>query len=149
MKNTRRGTLRPTSSLVRNALFNILGDVSGLLFIDLFAGSGTVGLEAERRGAIVIFVEKDRRRADAIRSRAKGKVYTMDAIRFLRRLEPSADLIFADPPYSYRSYDALIREAMGSLREGGVFVLEHCKGLKFDADRRKVYGDTVLSIWER
>ena len=149
MKNTRRETLRPTSSLVRNALFNILGDVSGLLFIDLFAGSGMVGLEAEKRGARVIFVERDRRRADTIRSRARGKVYTMDAVRFLRRLEHAPDVIFADPPYSYRSYDSLVREAVNRLREGGVFVLEHRKELKFDADRRKVYGDTVLSIWER
>ncbi|MDQ7082793.1 MAG: RsmD family RNA methyltransferase [Aquificota bacterium] len=51
MKKTRnRWSLRPTSSLVKNALFNILGDIEGLTFLDLFAGTGQIGLEAERRG---------------------------------------------------------------------------------------------------
>ena len=134
---------------MRNALFNILGNVEGMLFIDLFAGSGMVGLEAERRGAEVIFVERDRKRAEAIRRRVSGKVYAMDALRFLRRFDSTADVIFADPPYSYRGYDLLIGEALKKLKEGGVFVLEHRRNLQFDPAVRRVYGDTVLSIWEK
>ncbi len=150
MKKTRRsGDLRPTPSLVKNALFNILGDIRGLLFLDLFAGTGQIGLEAERRGAEVIFVEKNPVRAKRIRDKARGRVVVGDALRFLVRLDAEPDIVFADPPYGYSRYRDLIDRVLKVLKPGGVFILEHDKRTRFDPDEERVYGDTVLSIWRR
>ena len=142
--------LRPTKSIVKNAIFNILGDIEGLTFVDLFAGTGQIGLEAEKRGAKVIFVEKNKKLAQEIRKKTKkGKVITGDAFRFLKNLKEEVDIIFADPPYkmSDKDYKLLIELALKKLRNGGVFILEHDKRKKFEADEERIYGDTVLSIW--
>jgi len=140
--------LRPTKSIVKNALFNILGDIEGVLFIDLFAGTGQIGLEAEKRGARVVFVEKNRKLSQEIAKKTRsGRVVTGDALRFLERMKEKAHVIFADPPYSYENYQRLIELALSRLQEGGVFVLEHDKRKSFGADEERRYGDTVLSIW--
>lgn len=150
MKKTRRvQKLRPTSSLVKNALFNILGDIEGLVFLDLFAGTGQIGLEAERRGAKVIYVEKSPKLADRIRKRAKGKVIRGDVLRVIDRIEPRPDIIFADPPYNFENYKLLIDKALKVLKPEGVFILEHDKRSSFGADEERTYGDTVLSIWRK
>src|SRR4051812_15670056 len=100
---------RPTSDRVREALFSILGDVEGLRVLDLYAGSGALGIEALSRGAgQTVFVESGRRAADAIRAnlRAVGDpdamIWVGDALAYLRRADAEApfDLVFADPPYS-------------------------------------------------
>jgi len=148
VKNTRK-KLRPTSSLVKSALFNILGDLSGLTFVDLFAGTGGVGLEAERRGANVIYVEKDPRRSAELRGKVKGKVVRGDSLRFLKTFKEEADVIFADPPYSFKDYDKLISLALERLSAEGIFILEHDKRRNFSCDQRRVYGDTVISIWRK
>ena len=150
MKKTRKvQKLRPTSSLVKNALFNILGDIEGLYFVDLFAGTGQVGLEAERRGARVIYVEKDPKRVEEIKKRAKGKVIRGDVLKVLERLEEQPDIIFADPPYNFDMYKALIEKSVRALSPGGLFILEHDKRKSFDADEERRYGDTVLSFWRK
>jgi len=140
--------LRPTKSIVKNALFNILGNIEELLFLDLFAGTGQIGLEAERRGAKVIFVEKNKKLASEISKKTrKGRVVIGDALRFLERLKEEADIIFADPPYAYGDYERLIKLALSRLRKGGIFILEHDKRRSFGANQERRYGDTVLSIW--
>ncbi|WP_256386133.1 16S rRNA (guanine(966)-N(2))-methyltransferase RsmD [Singulisphaera sp. GP187] len=102
---------RPTSDLVRESLFNILGDsIEGLLVIDLFAGTGAVGLEALSRGAShAIFVERNRenvaliyRNVATLRYEDRGRVLTADAYRWVRGFEPIDDeptAVFLDPPY--------------------------------------------------
>ncbi len=150
MKKTRRiQKLRPTSSLVKNAIFNILGDIEGLHFLDLFAGTGQIGLEAERRGAEVVFVEKNPRFAEEIKKRARGKVRRGDALRVLKKLDFRPDIVFADPPYAYGRYKELIESVLEILEPGGVFILEHDKRKSFGAQEERVYGDTVLSIWRK
>jgi 16S rRNA (guanine(966)-N(2))-methyltransferase RsmD len=150
VKKTRRPKdLRPTPSVVKNALFNILGDIEGLVFLDLFAGTGQIGLEAERRGAEVIYVERDPERAKRIRLKAQGRVIVGDVLRVLGRLGVSPDIVFADPPYGYRKYRDLIRKVMEVLKPGGVFILEHDRRTRLEADEERVYGDTVLSIWRK
>jgi len=150
VKKTRRvQKLRPTSSLVKNALFNILGDIEDLVFLDLFAGTGQIGLEAERRGAKVIYVEKSPKLVEGIRKKSKGKVIKGDVFRVIDRIEPRPDIIFADPPYSFENYKLLIDKALKVLKPGGVFILEHDKRIRFGADEERIYGDTVLSIWRK
>lgn len=105
-----RGSVRPTQDRVREALFSILGSrIEEARFLDLFAGSGIVGLEALSRGAgDVVWVESDRRvfrvlrqNVTALCGTAEGLVLS-DAQRFLRRTRPGPpfDIIFADPPYA-------------------------------------------------
>jgi len=148
-KASQKQKLRPTSSVVKSALFNMLGDIEGLVFFDLFAGTGQVGLEAERRGAQVVFVEKDPKLAKEIRGKTGGKVVIGDALNFLASTEIRADVIFADPPYAYEFYDKLIELALQNLKEGGIFVLEHSSKLNFECHKRKTYGDTTLSVWRK
>ena len=96
---------RPTADRVREALFSMLGDVSGARVLDLYAGSGALGIEALSRGAeSAVFVERDqaalaalRRNLDAVGARAE--VRRQDVLRFLARPEGTFDLVFCDPPY--------------------------------------------------
>ncbi|WP_333784533.1 RsmD family RNA methyltransferase [Thermocrinis sp.] len=147
-KSSRRSKLRPTSSMVKQAVFNMLGDIEGKLFIDLFAGSGQMGFMAMERGAKVIFVEKNRKLAQLIKEKG-GNAKVSDAIKFLESFESSPDIIFADPPYDYQNYKKLIEVALKKLSKGGIFILEHRKNQNFEAEKVKTYGDTALSIWRK
>jgi len=158
MSKRKRGfkDLKPTTGLVKNALFNILGNLGGLEFLDLFAGTGQIGLEAERRGAKVSFVERHRKRAEDIRKKTGGRVYAGDVLKVLPRLG-NYDIIFADPPYDYDRYKELLKEAVNHLTEGGLLIVEHFKkvdlkpltpqGLEVEDER--TYGDTVLTFFRR
>ncbi len=147
--------VRPTSSKVKQAIFNILYDISGLTFLDLFAGTGGVGMEAIKRGAEkVVFVEKDKKvclelKEKLLKFKEKTEVRCMDAVSFLKKSNMKFDIIFADPPYSYRGYDKLIDASLKALNEGGVFILEHRKEKEFDSDDRRIYGETAISIWRK
>ncbi len=103
---------RPTTDRIKETLFNMLqGDVSGSRFLDLFSGSGGIGIEALSRGASsCIFVENNRKAADCIRENLafthledNASVMECDVLTALRRLEDTGhepfDLIFMDPPY--------------------------------------------------
>ena len=129
--------LRPTPDRVRETLFNWLGPwVEGRRVLDLFAGSGALGLEALSRGAAeAVFVERSRVAADALRANATAlgasgaTVVCNEALDFLRRErreEGGFDLVFIDPPYaSDLARPALERLLSGHiLREGGYVYLE-------------------------
>ncbi len=152
MKKRDLSYLRPTKSIVKNAIFNILGDISELKFLDLFAGTGQIGLEAERRGAKVTFVEKNKKLAQEIRKKTQGgKVIIGNAFKFLEKTQEKFHVIFADPPYilSDKDYERLIKLSLSKLEEGGVFILEHEKKKHFNAPEERQYGDTLLSIWTK
>lgn len=99
--------LRPTPDAVRETLFNWLGqDLSGLVCLDLFAGSGVLGFEAASRGAArVTLVERDARAFSALcvnaaaLDRDRLEPLRMDAVKFLARTAQRYDLLFLDPPY--------------------------------------------------
>jgi len=103
--------VRPTSSRVRESLFSIIGqDLSGWSVLDLFAGAGTLGVEAASRGASsLVFVEQDRAHARTTSSNAALLAEVADvsvlvmsadrAIRLLARQGSRFDLVFLDPPY--------------------------------------------------
>ena len=103
-------TTRPTTDKIKETLFNVMqGDVPGSAFLDLFAGSGAIGIEALSRGAErAVFVESDRRACTCIRDNLEhthlsedAAVMCSDALRALRMLEGKGtfDIIFMDPPY--------------------------------------------------
>jgi 16S rRNA (guanine966-N2)-methyltransferase len=103
-----QGIARPMMDRVRGAVFSSLGElVLGARVLDLFSGSGALGLEALSRGAAsCVFVDAHRRAADAIRAnlaraRLSGEVRLQDAAAFVARAAPASfDLIFADPPFA-------------------------------------------------
>lgn len=166
--HTPRTDLRPSMEKVRGAIFDSLGDaVPGARVLDLFAGSGAIGLEALSRGAAsVTFVEKDRAAVATIRrnfekTRLSGNIQASDVFSFLDRFAApeSFDLIIADPPYSKISgerdfapellnSDALLR----ALAPGGTFVLEHLPsaplalGARWECLRDKRYGATAVAF---
>jgi 16S rRNA (guanine966-N2)-methyltransferase len=162
--------IRPTADRVKKSLFDILHPVTGKSFLDLFAGTGNVGLESLSRGAhFAVFVERDVRLVEAIRKNLaqlgfckRAEVVAADAVRGLGRLvqrKERFDIIFADPPYdeglAVETLKWLEREDL--LEEGGIVVLQHSmretlEGLQIQAmaitDQRR-YGDTVLTFLKR
>lgn len=165
---TPRTDLRPSMEKVRGAIFDSLGDaVPGARVLDLFAGSGAIGLEALSRGAAsVTFVEKDRAAVATIRrnfekTRLTGNIRAADVFSYLDRFAApeSFDLIIADPPYSKipgeRDFapELLNSEALRrALAAGGTFVLEHLPGSPLALDDRweclrdKRYGATAVAF---
>jgi len=157
---------RPTSDRVREAMYSSLeselGGLDGARVLDLFAGSGALGLEALSRGAAhADLVESDRRAADAIRANIRtlgatdAHVYVTTAARFLGDLPPEPyDLVLLDPPYALESDEvgvlltALVRE--GGLDPDGVVVVERSHRTPFSWPdgltglRDKAYGETHL-----
>ncbi len=148
-KSSKKPLLRPTSSLVKYAIFNMLGDIKGLSFLDLFAGTGQIGSMAIERGANVIFVEKNPSIGQKLLAKYGNNVVISDSLKFLENSNYCYDIIFADPPYDYEKYEKLIEKALERLCNNGVFILEHRKNITFPSDKRKEYGDTALSIWEK
>lgn len=157
---------RPTSQKVRQALFNILAHrAAGSTFLDLFAGVGTVGLEALSRGADrAVFVEKNPRVAEILAANIetlgvapRSRIWTVDALLFHRRTEEKFDIIFVDPPYLGPLADLLIR-ALGRkdlLKGGGIVVVEHYFKTPLPSEegnlalsRTERYGQTGLSFYK-
>jgi 16S rRNA (guanine966-N2)-methyltransferase len=124
---------RPTADRVREAAFNLIGPVDGADVLDLYAGSGAMGLEALSRGAeSAVFVESDRDASRTIRRNLEklklggAEVVYQDVLRFLAAERRRFDLILVDPPYDVVESVAvrLARYLPGVLAEHGLVVLE-------------------------
>ncbi len=164
-----KGTgLRPTGDRVKEALFNILGDlVPGCLFLDLFAGTGNVGIEALSRGAAgAVFVEMNRNNVLVIEKnlvltglRSRARVIGLDvfkALPVLGREGQPFDLVFLDPPYMNGMETRVLSGIAGNnlLKPlGRVIVESSSKDFlppavdQIKLNRQEKYGDTVLSIY--
>src|SRR5271166_6568008 len=125
-----KADMRPTSDLVRESLFNIVGELMpGRIAVDLFAGTGAVGLEALSRGAArAIFVEKNRenvglihRNIATLRYQDRTQVRLADAHRWVRGFQPAEPgpiAVFLDPPYrEYEIHRGPMGQLFGSLQE--------------------------------
>lgn len=162
-------TTRPTTDKVKEAIFNIIGPYfEGGLALDLFGGSGGLGIEALSRGMDkAIFVDRDSKAVQVIRQNAetcrltdKVEVYKNDAERALKALikrELSFDLILLDPPYKDQKIVSLISviEQHGLLNDTGVIMAEHTANAElpekigsFTRTRYENYGITAISIYE-
>ncbi len=163
--------LRPTADRVRESVFNILVSVKGRSFLDLYAGSGGMGLEAVSRGAArVVLVEKNRFCVDAIRrniARVGPGVpcevigtSVEQGVRRLRLRGERFDIVFADPPYEKGDVEktlSLLRREPMLADASSVFILQHSarerpggEQAPFVLMRRNRYGDTEVSFyrWE-
>lgn len=165
--NTRKGPeTRPTADMVRESLFNILAtEVVGSRFLDIFAGNGSVGIEALSRGALFsVFVENNRQCAKIIRDNLAltgltdyGLVISRPANLALAELVKRGEifaLIFLDPPYFSAALPAAVRQlsSLPLLSPGGLIVVEHHRldtGWHYPAWtvlKEKKYGDTMLTF---
>jgi 16S rRNA (guanine966-N2)-methyltransferase len=157
-------TTRPTSDRVREACFSMLGDLDGAVVLDLFAGTGALGIEALSRGAErAVFVERDaaalrvlRANLDALGlSGAQAEVQAGDALTALRTAREGGetyDLVFVDPPYSRAgALEGKLGPVLGDLlAEGARVVVESDRRaplrLPLVVERERRYGDTVITI---
>lgn len=164
-----RKEVRPTTGMVREALFNILGiNIFGSRFADFFAGSGSVGIEALSRGAdFCVFVEKNSQCVKIIKDNlnktglsGKAGILRADimaALRYLAGENKVFDYIFLDPPYG-SSLPLVIMDKIrenGLLHPRGALILEHYKksqvtpGEGWALSGQKSYGDTILSFFSK
>jgi len=160
--------IRPTQDKVRKAIFDILGDISGLTFLELFAGSGAVGLEALSRGASeLVMVESNRDSILAIKKNIQllkatdCNLYHLEAEKTVKLLflnKKRFDIIFIDPPYLEGMAKKILQtlEGYDILAAHGLIVIQHSKAellpkdaLKFDLIKEARYGDTRLSIFRK
>jgi len=153
LKSLKGQALRPTSDRLRETLFNVLGPaVNQSRFVDVFAGTGAVGIEALSRGAAeVVFIEKHgpaaaliRRNLEQLQIRSGATVLPVDAVSGLERLaakhesgDSPFNFLFIDPPYALaEQYDRVLR-FLGSapyVTDGSVVIAEHSRRQDF-ADR--------------
>jgi 16S rRNA (guanine966-N2)-methyltransferase len=152
---------RPTADRVREALFSILGDVGGARVLDLYAGSGALGIEALSRGAgSAVFVERDPKAVAAIERNlgaigVEAELVRDDVVRFLARGEGEFDLVFCDPPYDLAAAVAgTLAEHLPALTVPDArIVTESDKRnpleLPFPLLTERTYGDTRVAIHER
>jgi 16S rRNA (guanine966-N2)-methyltransferase len=150
---------RPTSDRVREALFSMLGGLDGARVLDLYAGSGALGIEALSRGAATAtFVDRDPRAAETIwRNLAAlgiedATVHRREALAHLRGAEASYDLILVDPPYSCapRLGGPLSAALPARLRTDALIVTESDKRIPLELElplvRERNYGDTRIAV---
>jgi 16S rRNA (guanine966-N2)-methyltransferase len=150
--------VRPTTGRVREAIFSMLGTVQGERVLDLFAGSGALGIEAISRGAAhATFVDTKPRAAgrnlESLGLSDRGETVRADAARFLHKAEEGGfDLVLCDPPYRLADrlaaeLDPLIRRALAT---GGRVMVESSPerplGLTLPLVTERSYGDTLIRI---
>jgi 16S rRNA (guanine966-N2)-methyltransferase len=157
------GEVRPTSEKVREAIFDVLGPVGDLDVLDLFAGTGAMGLEALSRGArSCVFVEQDSGAAGVLRSNIAALGYErvcrvvvsdyQQALRRLVQIETRFDLLFVDPPYRILAeVEVTLKPLVSSLlSDSGVTVIEGDRSSRATLDQtplfERVYGDTRVTM---
>ncbi|MCC3373035.1 16S rRNA (guanine(966)-N(2))-methyltransferase RsmD [Cohnella sp. REN36] len=162
---------RPTTDKVKEALFSMIGPYfGGERVLDLFAGTGGLGIEALSRGAgEAVFIDAHPRSIEVVRANLaatrladKARVYRNDAKKAIRLLEQKGeaafDLIFLDPPYAQKDCDALLLELLerGLAAPDAVAVIEHETGFDygdrigpFERRRHAQYGETAISIYRQ
>ena len=152
--------VRPTTDRVKEAIFSVLvNDLHDAQVLDLFAGSGSLGIEAISRGAShATFVEKSKESIDVIRRNLKaidaGEKVTIiktDAGLFIKKCATLFDLIFMDPPYHKGLATELAPHVYNLLKVGGILVVEHSirDVIPMETWKSKQYGDTSISYFYR
>ncbi len=155
--------IRPTQGIVKQAMFNIVGSMIGdARVLDLFAGSGAIGIEALSRGAAhVTFVDREprglailRQNLDALGLKERARVVRADVARWLEALPAdlqAADVAFLDPPYGDEVLDRSLR-AIDHSESSAVVVAEYSRRQSLPAlsrlhiERERRYGDTMLAV---
>ena len=155
--------IRPTQGLVKQAIFNLVGPrIADTHVLDLFAGSGAIGIEALSRGASgVTFVDREprglailRQNLEALGLKERARVVRGDVVRWLETspdVVKEASFIFLDPPYDDPVLDRALKVLDRGV-EGATVIPEHSRRqelphlTRLQLDRRRRYGDTVVTV---
>lgn len=159
--------VRPTTDRVKESMFNVISEyIYGARVLDLFAGSGALGIESISRGSeMVYFIDNSKdsisvlkSNLEKIKSKESFEVYMMDykkALEMLSRKEEKFDVIFLDPPYYEGLFDDILTriDRLGILKKDGIVVVEHdskdrlkdISSLKIFKEKK--YGITMLTIY--
>jgi len=149
-ENITRPTLSKTRMGVFNSLFSIVGDFEGKSFLDLFGGSGIMGLEALSRGFKEVQVcEINRISAEIIKKNYKSlnlkpNLFLGDSLKFIKNNEMIYDVVYIDPPYESVIYDEII-----PLVRGKIIIAEHDKNTnlgKYNIIKQKNYGGKFVTF---
>ncbi len=163
------GIIRPAMDRMRESLFSILGDIHGLSFLDLFAGSGIMALEALSRGAKkALLVEKDGKKRSVILKnleiaaedsrQARSMLRIQSVESFLREGMERFDLVFLDPPFAMKKKERLLElaEKADQPAKGGVLVLHYpfkdtlpCRFTELEFCDKRRYGQSRLIFYTR
>lgn len=168
LKTLPNRSVRPTTSVVRQAVFSFLDNSTAYWHhvLDLYAGSGALGIEALSRGAEwVDFVDYRKRCCDLIRANLerigelhRAHVYCCNVNKALGFLDNQYDIIFADPPYSDPVVDSLLANLAKSriVGPGSTVVLCHANRFPLNSEyddlhlvRQRRYGDTFVSVYQK
>jgi 16S rRNA (guanine966-N2)-methyltransferase len=156
--------IRPTQGMVKQAIFNMVGArVEGANVLDLFAGSGAIGIEALSRGAkSVTFVDQQprglailRQNLDALGFKERARLVRSDVVRWLEASPDAvraADFVFLDPPYEDVVLDRALK-ALDAVVEDATVLAEHSRRRplpeleRLRVDRQRRYGDTLVTVF--
>lgn len=159
---------RPTTDKVKESIFNMIGPYfDGGIAVDLFAGSGNLGIESLSRGIDkCIFIEKDPKAIQTIKDNLtkcrledSGEIFKADATRAVKAIEKrelKIDLLFVDPPYDKLVFYDLVQSLVekGCMSKTAIIVCEHEKNVAleksygdFELVKKEIYGGTVISIY--
>ena len=156
--------IRPTQGMVKQAIFNLVGPgIEGAEVLDLFAGSGALGIEAlSRAAAVVTFVDHQtrglailRQNLDVLGLKERARIVRGDVVRWLEASPDTvrrAGFVFLDPPYDDAVLDRALKALDGSV-EGATVVAEHSRRqemptlARLKVDRQRRYGDTMVTVF--
>ena len=150
--------VRPTLAKVKKSIFQILEPIDNKKVLDLYSGTGSIGLEFLSRGAkMVTMVEKSRKLTSILHKNilkihfdSNYKIICNDVSRFLKKNSDYFDIIYADPPYNMVEFDILKGKVDSALNDGGVFCMEmKKKKLNDKSIDTRIYGDTQVVIWNK
>ena len=150
--------VRPTLAKVKKSIFQILEPIKNKNVLDLYSGTGSIGLEFLSRGAKnVIMVEKSRKLISLLNKNIASihlednyNIICSDVIRFLKSNSIMFDMIFADPPYNTIEFDDLKKMVDLSLVEGGGFCMEmKKKQIQDESIDVREYGNTQVAMWKK
>jgi len=160
IKMTNLDTTRETQDKVRMAIFNMLGQYfDGGIALDLFAGSGAMGLEAISRGMDkIIFNDINSSACKIIKENIDSlkitnyELYNLDYVNFFKNNKTKFDYIFLDPPYKLNDIDSILELSFNSLKEGGLIIFEMAKESTYDSKwkviKEKSYGIKKVIIFK-
>tara|TARA_Y100000994_G_scaffold242679_1_gene239906 strand:- start:750 stop:1271 length:522 start_codon:yes stop_codon:yes gene_type:complete len=160
LNNLKIDILRPTQAKVRKSIMDSIRDFEGKLILDLFAGIGTLGIEAISRGAKKVkFVENNIRIIKVLEKNLNmfnlsdsSDIVKSDVIKFLKNESQKYDVIFADPPYGEYSFDILSDLISNIMNDNCIFCYESSRQDIKRIDKNikiKNYGNTQVVLWKK